>query len=520
MEKLFALGFLFFFALPTFSQSNQQIQTKEIVAGKNYETNKDILAKEFVFSERIDNYYLDTISDFLTVQLRGLTRNGKYLKNSGYVILYDLAANKIKWDKEIMYQQSGIEQFNNVIIQSFNNKSYCVDNENGNTKWEIKNRINYVDPFLKIGIGYKYYFSSGSSDILEGIDLDRGKSLWKREIIRNYGWNNIFHLTDSVLLIAASGLHTINLKTGTGWDYNAVTGKNDYTSAVVGTAAGVALGVLTGTFVVPTGHDVVKSIASNVLVDSADIYFASKENIVKLDINGKVKWLTPLPKDWTSKSDIFIENGLLYMVNKGFAFMGSRQLDFGTPFIAAFDLNSGKQEFLNSLTVNKNQVNDFFYQNGIVLIVYNDRVSKYSMANGLLISEKLFDVGTVGELRYFIGNQAYLKSDSVHYNSIDFFDTTKFYLYTKADKILVMNEDLEITNQIDKDQVYIYFLSAKDTKFLSKDNETIVIDSDNRKIADLKISRNAVLIRSKLYDMHEKSFIELDLKESLPAILK
>ena len=520
MKKLFTIGFLFFFTLPTFSQSNQQIQTKEIVVGKNYETNKDIQAKEIIFSERIDNYYLDTISDFLTVQLRGLTRNGKYLKNSGNVILYDLAANKIKWDKEIMYQQSGIEQFDNVIIQSFNNKSYCIDNENGNSKWEIKNRINYIDPLLKIGIGYKYYFSSGSSDILEGIDLDRGKSLWKREIIRNYGWNNIFHLTDSVLLIAASGLHTINLKTGIGWDYNAVTGKNDYTSAVVGAAAGVALGILTGTFVTPTGHDVVRSIASNVLIDSADIYFASKENIVKLDFNGQVKWLTPLPKDWTSKSDIFIENGLLYMINKGFAYMGSRQLDFGTGFIAAFDLNSGKQEFLNSLGDKKNQVNDFLYQNGIVFIVYNDRVSKYSMANGTLISEKLFDTGTVGELRYFVGNQVFLKSDSAYYKSIASFDSTKFYLYTKADKILVINDDLEITTQIDRDQMYIYYLRSNANKFLSKDNETIVIDSDNRKIADLKISGNAVLIGSKLYDMHEKSFIELDLNESLPALLK
>ncbi len=520
MKKLIALGFLFLIILPAFPQSIPRIQSKEIVVGKNYETNEDILATEYNFSERIDNYYIDTISDFLTVQLRGLTRNGKYLKNSGDVILYDLSANKIKWTKEIMYQQGGIEQFDNVIIETFNNKSYCIDNENGESKWEVKNRINYVDPVLKIGIGYKYYFSSGTSDILEGIDLDKGKSLWKREIKREHGWNNIFYLTDSVLLVAASGLHAINLKTGTGWDYNAVTGKNDYTSAVVGTVAGVALGVLTGTFVTPTGHDVVRDIASNVLVDSAHIYFASKENIVKLDFNGQVKWIKPLPKDWTSKSDIFIENGLLYMINLGYAFMGSRQLDFGTPFIAAFDANSGNQEFLNSRADNKDQVNGSYNRNGIIYMVYKDRVSKYSMANGSLISEKLFDVGKVGELRHFIGNQVYLKSDSTCYKSIFLSDTTMLYLYTNKGKILVINDDLEITNQINNDEMYIYYLKAKANKFLIKDNETIVIDAENRKIADLKITQNAVLLGSKLYDIHEQSFIELDLKTSLPIILK
>ena len=59
--------------------------------------------------------------------------------------------------------------------------------------------------------------------------------------------------------------------------------------------------------------------------------------------------------------DIILEGKYLYEAKDEPAqlYMGSRQLNFGTPFIAAFDLDSGNQEFLNSLNANKSQVNDF-----------------------------------------------------------------------------------------------------------------------------------------------------------------
>ena len=39
------------------------------------------------------------------------------------------------------------------------------------------------------------------------------------------GWNDILYLNDSIVLIVAAGLHAINIKNGTGWDYIAITGK-------------------------------------------------------------------------------------------------------------------------------------------------------------------------------------------------------------------------------------------------------------------------------------------------------
>jgi hypothetical protein len=62
---------------------------------------------------------------------------------------------------------------------------------------------------------------------LEGINLKTGEVLGKRELSREYAWNNV-SLNDTTLLAVAAGLHTIHLKNGSGWDYSAVTGDKDY----------------------------------------------------------------------------------------------------------------------------------------------------------------------------------------------------------------------------------------------------------------------------------------------------
>jgi outer membrane protein assembly factor BamB len=480
-----------------------------MIAGKNYLTKNDIKAKQYIFPERIDNYYIDTTSNLLTVQLRGTSKNGKWLNSTGNVILYDLSNKKEKWIKKINYQQSIIDQFDNVMIQTIANKSYCLNIENGENLWEVENTIYYIDHLQKIGIGYKNKNSTDFSNTLEGIDLANGNPRWKREINREYGWNDIFHLNDSVIVVASSGLHSVNLKDGTGWDYDAITGEKDYKETIAANAIGAAVGVLTGTFVMSAGVNLVKDIVSNVLVDSLSIYFASKEKITRLDHDGQIKWSFPLAKGLASASSIFIKDSILYMINSGYAFMGNRQLDFGTPFIASFNKNTGKQIYFSQVNDKKDQIFGYKIYKDCFLLALKDRVAKYSMINGSNILEKSFDTSTLGELKYFIGSKVYFKSDST-YNSVD---STKNFLCTKTGKILVLNENLDILNQFESNQLYLCYLKTKNYAFLAKDNETTVIDHEYKKVADFKASNKTVLVGSKLYDVQEKSVLEIDIPD-------
>lgn len=510
MKKILTFLLFSLVGLICFAQNDLQILSNEKTIGKNFKANNEIKAKEFIFPERIFHSYIDTTSNLLTIQLRGVKNNGKYYKNKGKLVLYDLLNKSTKWVEKINYNLDEIKQFDNIIIKTRSGESSCLNIENGKELWDVKNAIYYVDAFQKLGLGYKYKFSTGYTNILEGINLRNGKPIWEREINREYGWNNLFHLNDSTILITAAGLHSINLNNGKGWDFNAITGDADYTGAIVANAAGLALGILTGTFVYTTGHQLVSDIVSNVIVDSLNIYFASKENISRLNREGNVVWSYKLPNKSTSKSTIFKRDSLIYMVNRGYAFMGYRQLNFGDPFIAAFNINSGEQLFLSKIKGKNDQIIDSKIQKDTILLVFKDRVSKYSILDGSLISEKTFDNEKLGVFQCFIGNNVFIKSDST-FNSLVLNEPNRYYIYTDKDKVIVINNQFEILDQIDFAELYIRYLIIKDLEFVAKKNETVIIDSKGNKVAEIIASKNAILMGTKLYDVQEKSFIEIDL---------
>jgi hypothetical protein len=91
------------------------------------------------------------------------------------------------------------------------------------------------------------------------------------------------------------------------------------------------------------------------------------------------------------------------------------------------------------------------------------------------------------------------------------YDPTKLYLVTDKNRMLIMNDGFEIQGIVDLEQLYTLCLWTDNRKFLTRDKETILINHENKKIAVLQISPNALLVGKKLYDIQDKSFLELDL---------
>ncbi|NOU47075.1 MAG: PQQ-like beta-propeller repeat protein [Bacteroidales bacterium] len=512
LRSLSAIGFFIFTVLTVVAQSNPMVINREKVVGKDYLTNSDIVAREYVFPENIIHTYVDTTTNQLTAQLRSTSKNGKYLKKNGKIVLYDLTNNDTKWSKKINYQLSSIQQFGDVLIQKLANKSTCLNSKNGETKWVSNSFINFADNNLRIGIGYTFNSMSGFSNSLRGIDFENGNLFWERYIDHEYGWNDIFPMNDSVVMIVSSGLHTVNLLNGDGWDYNAVTGAKDYTGTIAANAAGLALGLLTGSFVVTTGYDMVSELVSNVIVDSNAIYFASKEEIVCLNQDGQTIWSRQFPKKMASKSSIFAKDGFIYMINEGAAVMGYGTVDYGTPFIAAFDKITGEQLFLTLISDKKDQINGFKINNDTAILLFNDRISTYSLMDGTNLAQIPVNTDETGVILDFIGKQVYLEYDSA-FSCPKLSDPWNHYIYTKSGKTIVMNDRFEILDQIDRDLLYIRYLSSDSVTFLSRDNETTIIDNQNKKIAVLQLTDQPFLIGSRLFYTEEKSIFEIDINE-------
>ncbi len=516
MKRLFQIGIWTLTSIGCFGQpKTSEVITSERDIGRHLVENKSINGVEYEFQDRIHDSYLDTTSNTITLQLRGLSKNGKWLDNKGDVIFYDLNARKIKWRKTLNYNITSIEQLNSLIIETTAAKSYSLSIENGSPQWEIKNSIYYIDHVNSIGLGYEPQNSVKKfSNTLKGINLSNGAESWSREIDREYGWNEVFHLNDSILVIISSGIHTVNLRNGKGWDYNTITGQKDYTGTAVANAAGVVLGVLTGTFVMTSGHNTVRSIVSNIVMDSSNFYIASKEKVSCIEINtGRLRWSQPLPKDMVSKSTLFIKNDILYLISRGYAYMGQRQIDYGKPFIAAFNIGDGNQIYFNPIS-SKEFINSFKTWGETISLVFKNSIMKYSLIDGNLITLESYKPDEVGDLRYFVGRQVYISKDSLYKNLI-LSDTTKQFVFTTKGKTLILNDKLKIEGQIEFEDLFIHFESFKGYTFLTRGDKSIILDKELKKVAELDVGGNCMLIDRTLFEIKDKSIRRIDLNDVL-----
>ncbi len=514
IKNIIFLKILLSFCFNIYSQSIANISTKKITVGKNLINNKEILATEILFPERIEETYLDTFNNILSVQTRGTKNDGKYLKNNGDFFYYSLTDNKVKWSKVINYVNSSIEQIGGLIIQTKMNKSFKLNNTNGNPSWDILNTVNFVDSKSGIAIGYKNPTILETSfkknkDILRGFYLSNGKPFWEREISREYGWNNIYRINDTSLIIIASGLHSVNIKTGKGWTVGLVTGEKDYKSTAVANVAGVILGALTGVYAVSTGYDVVTGIVSNAVFNDKAIYLAAKEKIISTDYNGKLNWSTILPSKLSSESSIFTVDSVIYIVNGGYASMVYRKLSFGKPYIAAYNKFSGLNYYLSEIK-NTGEIKHYRNHKDTILVLSKNKISKHSLKTGKTISEKIFDEKKYGELDFIIGNEMYDYKDSV-FNCLALSDSINHYIYTTNNKVLKLNFKLEFITELDANDLYYNFLERYDLKFLYKNNQTVILNKENRKITALPISTNSKIMNGKIIDIQKNKFLTIDL---------
>lgn len=509
----FIFGIALIIATPAYNQNSTiQVVSGDKELGKNFADGSTIHGKEYIFPDRIAKAYIDTFTGLATIQLRALSKNGKWLKNTGNVVQYDLNDRRVLWSKKMDYRTGGLSHFNGTMVDTRRNRSYCLDPRTGSELWELKNDISHVDTADHIGIGYRLKASVGRPNDLEGVDLRNGNILWKRELGREYGWNDLFHTNDSTLIVVASGLHALDMRTGKGWDYDTETGTKDYSGTIAANAAGVALGVLTGMFVMSSGASVVHGLVSNALVDSSAIYFASKEQLVKLDkSSGAVLWKVPFMKKVASRSSIYLADSVIFMVNMGMGYMGSRRLDFGKPFFASYDARTGKELFFTMMDEKDGQILGHDILDKEVILVFKNKIKKYSMETGAEVIEKEFPKDGHGELQYFLGKNIYTTMESGEIVNLYRADTTKIFVYTDQNKMLSMDEQLNITSTIDRKDLSFSFNKAFGYTFIAQDKHTLIVDGEGKRMAEVGVTQGAILLGRALYHVQDRSLIAIDL---------
>ncbi len=503
----------------TFSQvSDIRVFHSDVTIGKNVLTQRNIKATEYIFPKRVDHFYFDTVSGYITVLLRGLSRNGKWLKNKGDIVVFDIDNKQVKWSIKFPFQLASEKQFGSKIFIREFNKTFLLNIENGQRLWKNKNSIYLVNSDYNIGIGYLQRNSKKVSNVLHGIDLSTGKTIWHRTIDRNYGWNDLYYLNDSTLMIVADGLHTLNIKNGFGWDYNTSTGKDDYSGTVITDIAGIAVGILTGVGFYTTGHKVVSGIASNILSDTSGFYFVSKQRIAKINKqNGKMFWFFGINKSLACKSYIFLKDSLLYVVNMGYAFVNRRKVDMGVPYLSAFNKETGKQVFFNIISEKKKPIVYLEFKDDVFTIIFGNSVARYSAKSGALLRAKTYFTKKFRIFSTLLGRNIFKKGEDATFTNLRDSDTTKTIVLTDKEKILEIDSALNITDTINSRQLYVGYLKKDGFVFIKNDKETFILDSNFREVAKLNLSGKLFLTKDKLYGKQGQNILEIDLNNILKS---
>lgn len=116
-----------------------EAEVSEDTYGKNLLTNVDIKGIQYTFPKTIFGAYLDETTGLLTVQLRKIKKNGKYYKNKGHYLVYDLDKKKVQWSREISYNVASLRQADSLLLFK-GHRGYRLDIHSGDVLWKQKTR--------------------------------------------------------------------------------------------------------------------------------------------------------------------------------------------------------------------------------------------------------------------------------------------------------------------------------------------------------------------------------------------
>ncbi len=285
-------------------------------------------------------------------------------RTSAKIITIDLNEKKIRFVKKLKWSSFELTTKNILIntVKSIQALSY----EDGHLLWEKeKSQMLYVNDSLDFWIDQTGYFNS----------INDGKFKWMKPIPRFHAVEDIKILDNQTILISASGLHWVNLKTGLYKSIPIATSKPYYKGRIINTTLFIAsiLGsAIAGT---PVGFSQNESrniyqISSNILVDSQSIYIAGMESLVRLTLYGNRIWSAPLSVEQTGIQLLFPFQGTIAYINTGLSKGDSKSIITGHPEIKLFNIENGVQLHAPSLSVGGDHILDVTVQPSSIQLLF------------------------------------------------------------------------------------------------------------------------------------------------------
>lgn len=469
------------------------IDKQDITIGRNYVTNKDIKAEAYLFAETIKEAEFNTENGDILLKLDNGSIGKTGLKHTCHIGMFNINDREFRWVSNHKFSNPSVKMSNDIVICYNNNKSYRLDIKTGEKIWSSKIRVEYFDNENNIAIGYW----DTKRHVIAAVDLTTGKTLWKRKMNNDFRLDKYINIDNETLLVPVSGLHYINIKDGSGWDFDAMTQNTDYS----------IFGKKRGNAVTSADLKVITNLSSDVLIDNNRIYYAYSDKLSCFDMNGTVLWTAELPSDMTSNSSLLINDDKLLMINKGLAYKASGEaVQYGSPFIAAFDITTGNQIYFIPSENKSDMIYGFAKTEDNLTLFCTDRMRSVSIADGKISEEKRYLPNDLGNRCYFIGNNLIVKT----YKDTKFLELSEdVFKYLTGD-----NMKIEQDNKVDIQYGLVNPEAFKNNKYkmYQRGISMVLTDKNGTEIAVIDIVGTACIYDNILCNVNGNtiSFIDLN----------
>lgn len=507
MKKILLFFLLLCPVAGTFSQSKFQPTTNILQTGIDFRTNTPLTGREMGFGMPVFRIHPLPDESF-ALMLRQKKPNKAMWTFKGEVMVYNPASGQMKWQKKFKYAESQLLLDSDVILEQRGNKLKRLNPENGLPLWKTKGIAYKVFPEANRAFCYDVQ-GDGGYKVMRGIDLENGRQVWQRYVPGAFGWQDQQMLNDETALIKSSGLHVVRVTDGDGWSVDRVSHAEKVDMKQVGLAVLTVAVATAGTaftgspyYAVPISGNgytnIFLNICSNVVFEKDTVFFAAKNKISRHSLDGRTIWTTELNEKQTSKSHLFKEGNVLYMINTGHAIKNGQAARFGTPFIAAFDATTGRQLFMKVWGERKNYFTDYMIQGRDLYLLYRDKLEVHEFSPEGLTQKDMMTMHTGDEMQSFVSDELFAKKDSACLQLS--LDRDHYYIHSEAGDLLKFNNDFLLVEKVDKAILYRNYFENADFRFLGNEKETFVVNkTDNLPVAHCEIPHNASRFGTRFY---------------------
>jgi outer membrane protein assembly factor BamB len=472
MKKiLLLLGIVLGFGIDAVAQKDTVVVIGQKMDGKAFSV------PALHFDKSVFTFNFSGDKTHVCVSYRDHSKDGKSWKNNGKISYIDFKECRELWHKPIDYQKANAICTNNGILVH-GRTTIFYSKTNGIKLWEILGTLIQVDDFHKLFIGYR----GPTSNQLCAFNIADGSELWNTKVSREYGWTDQINISSSEKLVVADNLYRINLSTGEALQYPLKVGKPDVGSMFLQGLAAVAaagIGVAAATAQsyrfyyspVMMTNNVITGMVSNICQNDSVYYIADCDKVLCVDRFFQCKWTCDFPKNLASHSKLLVNGNRLYMLNMGYGLKnGSLPIKNGRPFLASYDIHTGKQIYMNTLSPKKYMIKGAIATKDAFFIL-SDSALVYQNVVDTTVSRHDWNVNKYGKLCQLITDTVYV-IDSIKGNFTPiYFDGVNCPVYSDKGHLYVVDKDLKIKADYPRNSIYVPCVRMKGYFCVNKDKD-------------------------------------------------